>query len=527
MITPFSMKAIIYCRVSSDRQAKEGHGIDGQERSCRTYAEQKDYEVIQVFKDEGVSGSLIDREGMQNLLDSLDANTQKDEYVVLIDDLKRLARDLIGHFTLRKAITSRKATLESPTHRFGENPEDKFVESILAATAELERNQNKRQVRKRMQARLENGYWTFYPPPGYRMEKVAGHGKLLVPKEPEASIIKEALEGFASSRFQTQVDVQQYLQSKDFRHWGYGKMTYLEQVKRLLTREVYAGYISYPKWNVRCRKGHHKALISGEIFERIQERLRERKRAPHRQNLHDDFPLRGFLLCSHCKRPYTSSWSKGRKQHFPYYRCTTQGCDFRNKSVRADTVHSDFEIMLKQLNPRRGVMKVVKEEMLHQWNEKMQDIDGIRQERQTKLDEIQKEITSYLDAIDKCSSPIVLKRIEEKIEDLEARKLRLGEKVVAPKRAYDFETALNNFFEFIEKPYMVWNTGDLKEKQLVLKMVFEEPLVYDREKGFGIAKFTLPVSLSCINELDKMELVDMPRIELTYPFLLTLNSKSE
>jgi len=137
----------------------------------------------------------------------------------------------------------------------------------MAATAEYERNQNKRQVRNRMQARLEAGYWTFYPPPGYVFAKVAGHGKIIVPREPEASIIREALEGFASGRFPTQVDVQKFLQGRGFNHWGHGKMAYLEQVKRLLTREVYTGYIYYPPWKVTRRKGHHQALVSSETFQ--------------------------------------------------------------------------------------------------------------------------------------------------------------------------------------------------------------------------------------------------------------------
>src|SRR5207253_3547939 len=128
------------------------------------------------------------------------------------------ARDLIGHFTLRKAIQSRGATLESPSHKFGNGPEEIFVESIMAATAELERNQNKRQVRNRMQARLEAGYWPFYPPPGYAYAKIPGHGKLIVPVEPTAGIIREALEGFASGRFATMADVQRFLQDKGFEH---------------------------------------------------------------------------------------------------------------------------------------------------------------------------------------------------------------------------------------------------------------------------------------------------------------------
>src|SRR4051794_10718599 len=258
-------KAIIYCRVSSDRQVRDGHGLDGQELRCRNYARERGYEVAAVFRDEGISGGIIDREGMQQVLDFLDAEARGAEYVVVIDDIKRLARDLIGHFTLRKAIQSRGARLESPSHKFGEEPEEIFVESIMAATAELERNQNRRQVRNRMQARLEAGYWTFYPPPGYTFAKIDGQ-KVIVPSEPEASVIREALEGFASGRFATQVDVQRFLQEKGFNHWGHGKMAYLDQVKRLLTREVYAGFIHYPRWNVTRRKGHHEPLISPQTF---------------------------------------------------------------------------------------------------------------------------------------------------------------------------------------------------------------------------------------------------------------------
>jgi hypothetical protein len=67
-----------------------------------------------------------------------------------------------------------------------------------------------------MKARLEAGYWPFYPPPGYAFATVAGHGKLLVPREPEASIIRQALEGYADGRFETHADVRRFLNSKGF-----------------------------------------------------------------------------------------------------------------------------------------------------------------------------------------------------------------------------------------------------------------------------------------------------------------------
>ncbi len=193
---------IIYCRVSSKRQVLEGNGLRSQEKRCRIFAESKGYKVIKVFRDEGVSGGIMDRPGMQELISFLDSRSvSESEIVVIVDDIKRWARSVPAHFELKKEIYSRNARLESPSYRFEDSPEGQFVETILASAAELERNQNKRQVINRMKARLEMGLWPFHPIPGYISKKHKQLGKVLNPVEPKASIIKEALEGYASNRF--------------------------------------------------------------------------------------------------------------------------------------------------------------------------------------------------------------------------------------------------------------------------------------------------------------------------------------
>lgn len=64
-------KAVIYCRVSSQKQVKKGDGLGSQETRCREYAKHKNYQITEVFRDEGISGSLINRPGMQNMLSYL------------------------------------------------------------------------------------------------------------------------------------------------------------------------------------------------------------------------------------------------------------------------------------------------------------------------------------------------------------------------------------------------------------------------------------------------------------------------
>ena len=272
-------KALIYCRVSSERQKKEGNGLNSQEKRCRMYAEEKGYKVEQVFKDDySGAGDFMNRPQMKNLIDYIDMNGHK-RYAVIFDDLKRFARDTEFHIKLRATFKARHAVLECLNYKFEDTPEGKFTETIFAAQAELEREQNRRQVIQKQLARLQMGYWPFNPNiPGYKRDDASKRDWILVKKEPEASIIKEALEGFAKNRFRNQIDIQEFLKKKNFFGTKSSNIVHLEQVKRLLTRPLYAGYVDHKNWGIAMVKGKHEPLISLETFQKNQEKLRDKKK---------------------------------------------------------------------------------------------------------------------------------------------------------------------------------------------------------------------------------------------------------
>ena len=84
-----TQKAVIYCRVSSKKQTKEGSGLNSQEYRCRKYADEKNYEVEAVFPDDvSGGGDFVNRPGMVALLSYLGAQPET-SYVVIFDDLKR------------------------------------------------------------------------------------------------------------------------------------------------------------------------------------------------------------------------------------------------------------------------------------------------------------------------------------------------------------------------------------------------------------------------------------------------------
>jgi len=50
------MKAVIYLRVSTQEQARNGIGLDAQEAKCRAICAARDFTVSSVYRDEGASG---------------------------------------------------------------------------------------------------------------------------------------------------------------------------------------------------------------------------------------------------------------------------------------------------------------------------------------------------------------------------------------------------------------------------------------------------------------------------------------
>jgi len=236
-------QAFIYCRVSSAAQVAKGHGAESQKTRCAEFAARQGYEVAEVFKDEAVSGSMIDRPGIKAMLSKIRGLRKRHECVGIIDDISRLARDMKTHLELRDAISAVGARLESPSIDFGEDSDAILVEHLLASVSQHQRQKNAEQTRNRMRARMQNGFWTFPAPLGFRFERVEGKGKVLVRDDPLASVIQNALEGYASGHLASQADVKRYLQAQpEFPKTRFGTVTN-ETANRILTRLVYAGYV--------------------------------------------------------------------------------------------------------------------------------------------------------------------------------------------------------------------------------------------------------------------------------------------
>jgi len=206
-------KAVIYCRVSSDKQAKNDT-IASQEYECKKYAKSQSFQIVKTFKDEGVSGALEDRDGLKSMLLYLKKHQQQNSKIkVIAYDLSRLARDVVLYGNIIEYFESFGAELHFVTRKTVNTPEGRFMDNIEAAQAQYFREANRLKTIVGMTANMEMGYYVLNPPTGFKRIRDSKNHVYCARKEPDATVIQTALEKFSTGELFRQIDVQKFLEN--------------------------------------------------------------------------------------------------------------------------------------------------------------------------------------------------------------------------------------------------------------------------------------------------------------------------
>jgi len=340
---------------------------------------------------------------------------------------------------------------------------------------------------------MERGYPVFNVPLGFRYELQRGQGKMVVRNEPVASIIQEALEGYASGRFESPAEVKRFLESRPPFPTGRDGQVTFERVRILLTRLAYAGYIERPDLGITLRKGQFDGLISYETYQRIQARLEGRGLAPSRRDTSADFPLRGFIACGHYSTPLTAGWSKGRNRTYPYYLCPKRGCCAYGKSIHREKLEREFEGLLTQLQPSQELFDLATAAFEDEWNafgaRKKDRVRALRSE----IADCEKTINQLVDRIALVQSPSAISALDGRISQLQLRKVECEDRIANSHHPLStFDDALRTALAFLANPRKLWASDRLEDKRAVLKLTFADKLQWFRDEGLRTVNLALP-----------------------------------
>ncbi|KOO46423.1 YneB family resolvase-like protein [Priestia koreensis] len=148
------MKAIIYCRVSTEKQAQET-SLQRQQEELLQLATEYNFEVVKVIQ-EKASGYDIDREGINELIHLI---SEEKVEVLLVQDETRMGR---GHakIALLHWLLQQNVQIYTISHqgKLQLSESDSMVLEIISIVEEYQRKIHNMKIKRGMKRAVERGY---------------------------------------------------------------------------------------------------------------------------------------------------------------------------------------------------------------------------------------------------------------------------------------------------------------------------------------------------------------------------------
>lgn len=299
------MECVAYMRVSTEKQAEEGYGLDSQKRDIIEYCRNNELMITDWYVDDGYSGKDINRPEVQRLITDCIKNRVKRVVTFALDRVARSTYDTI--YVLERVFQKHNIDFRCVHNKINyETPSEQFQTQIVAAVAEYERKNIVLRMRGGMLERIKQGYWMGGGNLPYCYSYDDKNG-ILVPIPERKAQAREAMDLF----------LQGYSDDRISKLLGINEGT----IRKILTSIVNTGKIPY-KGNVY--NGLHEPIFTEQEFELLQHY--RQIRADKKSYSHTESNLlTGLCVCGvcGCKMRY-QKWSNGNHKIY---------CMSRNSSM--------------------------------------------------------------------------------------------------------------------------------------------------------------------------------------------------
>ena len=402
------MKAVIYARYSSDNQREES--IEGQLRECKEYAERQNITIIDTYIDRAISAKTDSRPQFQQMISD---SSKKQFEVVLVWKLDRFSRSRIDSATYRAILQRNSVKVVSAKESISDGPEGIILEAMLEGiaeyySAELAVKVKRGQKENALKCRYNGGFVPF----GYRIN----NEKHFEPDPISAPIVREIFEKYADG--QTVAEISKILNNRGIFTNTKHKYTNKSSMHNLLKNRKYMG---------EYKHGEHivpdgiPAIVSQEIFDKVQARMDKNKHAPAAAKAPDEYILTTKLFCGHCGVFMVGTSGTGKLgKIYHYYKC---GNAIYKKSCKKKAVRKDF---IERLIVTKTKELVLNDKTINKLASTLVELqkkeNTVIPALQKQFKDVEKSISNMLDAV---QQGIFNDSTKKRLDDLENRKVDL------------------------------------------------------------------------------------------------------
>src|SRR5215469_2539627 len=440
--------AVIYARVSSKDQEREGYSIPAQLKLLREYAQKNDLLVTHEFVDVETA-KKAGRKNFGAMIKYLEKSPNC--RVVLAEKTDRLYRNLRDCLTLEDLDLEVHLPKEGQVISKNSKSQAKLIHGIHVVLARNYIENLREEVKKGMREKAEQGIYPSRPPLGYRNNKL--EHTIEVDWE-KALISKRMFELYSNGQYSLQ-EVWKALKRE------FDVKLSKSHVEKLLKNPFYTGAFY---WGGKLYAGTHTPLISQVLFDRVQAVFGGHNQPKYKKH---QFAYSGLLRCAYDNCMVTAELKKNR---YTYYRCT----GYRGKCdlpyFREELLGERLAVTLKDIHIPDDVLLQLEKSLLTDKGR----AEAIRKEQgerlQSRLSALRHRLDqAYLDKLDGKITEEFWNRKSVEWQSEEQQVLLALKSAEQPKseRMLDAMRTL----ELANKAYFLYLKQEPSEKSKLLKMV--------------------------------------------------------
>ncbi len=337
------MNTAIYIRVSTEEQASEGFSIHAQKDKLTKYAEINDWNIVDYYVDDGISGKNLDeRPQVQRLLNDIRDSKIKNILVYKLDRLTRSVKDLIY---LIEYFDKYGCTFNSQTeHIDTSSAVGRMFIKIIGIFAEFERENLAERITFGYEQKTKEGNYTncngvF----GY--DYIKGDGVLII-NEYEAYYVKKIYEWFLNGNSMFYIAKKLTNANVATKRGGKWRQS---TISSILNNPLYIGIVRYgvlKKNGFNVDSDKVEPIISKELFYSVNKLIKHRKKYNNRNNSSNDTYFNTVLNCFNCGKKMSSIIQVKNGKKYISYKC--MNC--KSKSISHRKIENQFLKYLERID---------------------------------------------------------------------------------------------------------------------------------------------------------------------------------
>lgn len=313
------VKYCLYARKSSESEERQVLSIESQVKEMLQLADREGLEIVAMKRESHSAKDTGQRPIFNEIVSEIGLGKYNGILTWAPDRISRNAGDLGRIVDLMDAGMLQE--IRTFGQSFRNNPNEKFLLTILGGQAKLENDNRGINVKRGLRTRVEMGLWPAMAPVGYLNQKhMEKKGQIIIDPE-RAPTVKKMFEKVAYEKWSGRKVYHWLKFDLNFKSIG-NKHLALSNVYRTLQTSLYYGTFEYPRKSGNWYEGKHEPLIDKELFDKVQEHL---KRDNIQRQSHE-FAFTKLITCGQCGSGISAQEKyKNRKdgtvKKYIYYGC--------------------------------------------------------------------------------------------------------------------------------------------------------------------------------------------------------------